>query len=160
MLNEFAGRVADRLVRWYQDYHRDQMLSRLKQAGQRLQISPDVRIWGTHGVVLEDDVVINAFTHIFGAGGVRVGARSMISTGCNITSVTHPDELALRMTCIENPVNIGVDCWLGAGAIVLPGVTIGDGSIIAAGAVVTRDVPAGSVAVGVPARVVRAAKLD
>jgi len=53
------------------------------------------------------------------------------------------------------PVTIEEDCWLGTGAIVLPGVSIGRGSIIGAGAVVTKDIPPLSLAVGVPARVVR-----
>jgi acetyltransferase-like isoleucine patch superfamily enzyme len=52
------------------------------------------------------------------------------------------------------PVDIGDDVWIGRGALVLPGVTIGDGAVVAAGAVVTKDVPAGSVVAGVPAKVV------
>jgi maltose O-acetyltransferase len=53
------------------------------------------------------------------------------------------------------PVSIGDDVWLGAGVLVLPGVTVGDRSVVAAGAVVSEDVPADSLAVGIPARIVR-----
>lgn len=53
------------------------------------------------------------------------------------------------------PVTIGRNCWLGAGVIVMPGVSIGDNSVIGAGSVVTRDIPANVVAVGVPCRVLR-----
>jgi len=106
-------------------------------------------------VTLEDDVGINAFTHIFGGGGVHIGARTRISTGCSIASITHSEAIATRNHGIELPVVIEEDCWLGTGAIVLPGVRIGRGSIIGAGAVVTKDVPPLSVALGVPARIVR-----
>ena len=53
------------------------------------------------------------------------------------------------------PVHIGRNCWIGAGAIILPGVTVGDNSVIGAGSVVTKDVPANVVAVGNPCRVLR-----
>jgi len=106
-------------------------------------------------VTLEDDVGINAFTHIFGGGGVHIGARTMISSGCSIAAITHSEQIATRSHGIELQVTIEEDCWLGTGAIVLPGVHIGRGSIIGAGAVVTKDVLPYSLALGVPARVVR-----
>ncbi|MBR6513525.1 MAG: sugar O-acetyltransferase [Clostridia bacterium] len=60
-----------------------------------------------------------------------------------------------RRLCYAKPVHIGNDCWIGAGAIICPGVTVGDGCVIGAGSVVTRDIPARSFAAGVPCRVVR-----
>ena len=60
-----------------------------------------------------------------------------------------------RRLCYAKPVNIGNDCWIGAGAIICPGVTIGDGCVIGAGSVVTRDIPANSLAAGNPCRVIR-----
>lgn len=99
-----------------------------------------------------DRTEINNCTVIFALGGVTVGSDVLISSGCCITSVTHPRAVAERQSLIERPVMINDGAWLGAGAIVLPGVTIGEGAIVGAGAVVTRDVPAGSVVMGVPAR--------
>ena len=65
-----------------------------------------------------------------------------------------PDGTKQRV-CWAEPVHIGNDCWFGAGVTVCPGVTIGDGCVIGAGSVVTRDIPAGSLAAGVPCRVLR-----
>ena len=155
MVRQLVFRCADKFVDLYQNYRREKLVKSLGSCGSRVLISPDARIWGTHGVNLEDDVVINAFTHIFGGGGVCIGARTLISTGCSIASITHSEQIAARRYGIELPVTIEQDCWLGTGAIVLPGVRIGTGSIIGAGAVVTENIPPLSLAVGVPARVVR-----
>ena len=69
----------------------------------------------------------------------------------------HPFDATQRRTGLEagRPITVGDDCWLGGGVIVCPGVAIGDRSVIGAGAVVTRDIPADSVAVGNPACVIR-----
>jgi maltose O-acetyltransferase len=68
----------------------------------------------------------------------------------------HPlDAPTRRVLEYGEPVSIGADVWVGAGALILSGVTIGDGAVIGAGSVVTRDVPAGVLAVGNPCRVVR-----
>jgi galactoside O-acetyltransferase len=105
-------------------------------------------------------VVINAFVHIWGSGGVELGDDTLVAAHCTITSQTHAAD-ALRRgklyrdTNLTASVKIGSNVWIGSGAIILPGVTIGDDSIVAAGAVVRSDVPSGVLVAGVPARVVR-----
>jgi len=155
IVKRFIFRVVDKFVKWHQDYLDAKLVRDLRFCGARVSISPDARIWGTAGVTLEDDVGINAFTHIFGAGGVHIGARTRISAGCSIASITHSEQIATRDRGILAPVVIEEDCWLGTGAIILPGVRVGRGGIMGAGAVVTKDIPPLSLAVGVPARVVR-----
>jgi maltose O-acetyltransferase len=88
---------------------------------------------------------------------VTIGDRVQVGPAVQILTADHPLDPDLRRTGIENgrPVTIGSNVWLGAGAIVCPGVTIGDDSVIGAGSVVTRDIPAGALAVGTPARVLR-----
>ncbi|MFN7131768.1 MAG: sugar O-acetyltransferase [Myxococcales bacterium] len=108
---------------------------------------------------------------------IRVGARFFANFGCVILdpapvdigddvflapnvqlyTATHPLDAATRVSGVElaRPLRIGSRVWLGGGAIVLPGVTIGDDAVIGAGAVVTRDVPEGVLVAGNPARVVR-----
>jgi len=88
---------------------------------------------------------------------VRIGARTLIGPAVQIYTATHPLDSELRKTReLGKPVVIGSDVWVGGGAIICPGVTIGDRAVIGAGSVVTRDIPAGMLAVGNPCRVVRA----
>ena len=88
---------------------------------------------------------------------VRIGRFTQCGPGVHIYTALHPlDAEARRHREHGAPVTIGDDVWLGGRAVVLPGVTIGDRAVIGAGSVVTRDVPPGVLAVGNPARVVRA----
>jgi acetyltransferase-like isoleucine patch superfamily enzyme len=154
-MTKLLYRVIDRILRGHEGYKKEKLKQSLRSCGARVWIGHEVTIWGADEVVLEEDVAINNFTHIFGSGGVQIGARTLISACCSIASVTHSESLATRRTGILLPVVIEEDCWLGTGAIVLPGVRIGRGSIVAAGAVVTKDIPPLSVAMGVPAKVAR-----
>lgn len=88
---------------------------------------------------------------------IRIGDRTMLGPKVQLLTAHHPLEAAERATGKEmgRPIVIGADCWLGGGVIVCPGVTIGDRSIIGAGAVVTHDVPSDVIAAGNPARVIK-----
>ncbi|KAJ1323347.1 maltose O-acetyltransferase [Microdochium nivale] len=88
---------------------------------------------------------------------VTIGDRVLFATGVSLITATHETGVQSRRDMVEyaEPIEIGDDCWLGANVTVLPGVKIGKGCTIGAGAVVSRDVPDFSVAVGVPARVVK-----
>jgi maltose O-acetyltransferase len=87
---------------------------------------------------------------------VRIGAFTLFGPAVQIYTAAHPlDAVARRKLESGRPISIGSDCWIGGGAIILPGVTIGDRSVIGAGSVVTRDVPAGVMAAGNPCRVRR-----
>lgn len=88
---------------------------------------------------------------------VHIGHHVLLAPNVQIYTATHSMDYRdrRRWEAFGQPVRIGDDCWIGGGAILCPGVTIGPRSIIGAGAVVTKDIPADSVAVGNPARVVR-----
>ena len=90
-------------------------------------------------------------THIY------VGENTMLGPNVVLATAGHPilPELREKGYQYNMPIHIGKNCWLGAGVIVLPGVTIGDHSVIGAGSIVTRDIPANVVAVGNPCRVLR-----
>ena len=91
------------------------------------------------------------FTHIY------VGDYTMLAPNVILATAGHPMLGALRERNYQYnmPVRIGRNCWLGAGVIVLPGVTIGDNTVVGAGSVVTKDLPSNVLAVGTPARVLR-----
>ncbi len=88
---------------------------------------------------------------------IYIGDHVMIAPNVVITAATHPvwPELRLQTYQYNLPVRIGNNVWIGAGAIILPGVTVGENSVIGAGSVVTKDIPANVVAVGNPCRVLR-----
>ena len=90
-------------------------------------------------------------THIY------VGDYTMFGPNVTIATAGHPIEpkYRIKMNQYNMPVHIGKCCWIGAGAIIMPGVTIGDNTVIGAGSVVTKDIPANVVAVGNPCRVMR-----
>lgn len=88
---------------------------------------------------------------------IYVGDHTMLGPNVTLATAGHPILPALRELAYQfnAPVHIGKNCWLGAGVIVLPGVSIGDNSVIGAGSVVTKDIPAGVVALGTPCKAVR-----
>lgn len=102
-------------------------------------------VYANFGLTLVDD------THIY------VGDCTMFGPNVVVATAGHPilPELREKALQFNMPVHIGRNCWLGAGVIVLPGVTIGDNSVIGAGSVVTKDIPANVIAVGNPCRVLR-----
>lgn len=105
-------------------------------------------------ISLGDNVYLNAGATILDSGPVTIGARSMLGPNVQIYCAQHHKDAARRAAGeeIAYPVRIGQDVWIGGGAIIMPGITIGDAAIIGAGSVVTRDVAAGATVVGNPAR--------
>lgn len=104
---------------------------------------------------LGNNVFINCGCNFQDQGGIYIGDNALIGHGVTLATLDHDQRPDRRGDMICRPITLGKNVWLGAGATVVGGVTIGDNSIIGAGAVVTKDVPADSVAVGVPAKVVR-----
>ena len=102
-------------------------------------------IYANFGLTLVDD------THIY------VGDYTLFGPHVTAATAGHPILPELRQQGLQYnaPVRIGKNCWIGAGALLMPGVTIGDNTVIGAGSVVTRDIPANVVAVGNPCRVLR-----
>lgn len=137
-------------------FRRAVWLARNLKLGQDVTIRRNVVIRCPERVILGHRVYINEFVHIWGGGGVEIGSDSMIASHCVIISQTHVINGSLyRETLDCRPVVIGENVWIGAGAIILPGVKIGNNSVVGAGSVVNRDVPGNVVVAGVPAAVLR-----
>ena len=132
----------------------------------RTRVSDTVFFYHPERVRLADDVFIWHYTIIDGTGGVEIGQGSQI--GAWVGVFTHSSHLAIRLYGHHysqvpetekvgyptEPVRIGRFVFVGAGSKILPGVTIGDGALVAAGSVVSRSVPAGAVVAGNPAKVI------
>ena len=113
--------------------------------------------WGGRFVHLGRNVYANFNLTLVDDTDIYIGDYTMIGPNVTIATAGHPVLPALRekMYQYNMPVHIGRNCWIGAGAILLPGVSVGDNTVIGAGSVVTKDIPADVVAVGNPCRVLR-----
>ena len=133
-------------------------LSALINAGDGAMIEAPFHCSYGLNIRLGDAVYLNAGCCILDSAPVQVGARSMLGPQVQIYCADHHRDAGERARGIERalPVTIGCDVWIGGGAILLPGVTVGDGAIIGAGSVVTRDVAAGARVAGNPARPIKA----
>lgn len=100
-------------------------------------------------------VFINFGCTFLDQGGITIEDDVFIAPDVKLLTEGHPEEPTLRHTLVTAPIHIGRNVWIGAGAMILPGVTIGENAIIAAGAVVNKDVPANMIVGGVPARELR-----
>lgn len=130
----------------------------LGRLGRGSYIYPGVVINSPKNVMIGNDVSIAPGVHIDASdqAGVTIGDRCAIAAGTRIVTLTHdPEMLPVAKTIIGKPVMIGKDVWIGTAAIILPGVQIHDGAIVAAGAVVNKDVPSNCLVGGVPAKVLR-----
>ena len=101
------------------------------------------------------NVFVNHGCYFMDGAKITVGTNVFIGPFCGFYTATHPLAFAERNIGLEKalPIVVGDNCWFGANVSVMPGVTIGSGSVIAAGSVVTRDLPDNSLAAGVPAEV-------
>ena len=110
------------------------------------------------GVRFGDDCFLNFGCTLLAIGGITIGDGAFIGPHCVLATEYHPEDPATRHTLLTKPIAIGRNAWLGANVTVLAGVTIGENAIVAAGSVVTKDVPANTVVAGTPAKTIRMIK--
>lgn len=130
----------------------------LGSVGEGCYIEPPFRAnWGGKHVHMGKNVYANTNLTLVDDGNIYIGDYVMFGPNVTIATAGHPVEPNLRRKALQYniDIHIGNNVWIGAGAIILPGVNIGDNSVIGAGSVVTKDIPAGVVAVGNPCRVLR-----
>lgn len=120
-------------------------------------LAPFSTNFGKH-TTIGKNVFINHGCSFLDLGGITIEDDVLIGPQVKLVTENHPVDPSNRKSLDLKSIHIGKNVWLGAGAIILPGVTVGENSIVAAGAVVTKDVPSNTIVGGVPARVIK--KID
>ncbi|MCR5546639.1 MAG: sugar O-acetyltransferase [Lachnospiraceae bacterium] len=126
--------------------------------GEGCYIEPPFRAnWGGKNCFFEELVYANFNLTLVDDGNIYVGAKTMFGPNVCVATANHPINVELREKMLQynKDVHIGRCVWIGANTVIVPGVTIGDNSVIGAGSVVTKDIPENVVAYGNPCRVVR-----
>lgn len=130
----------------------------LAEVGEGCYVEPPFHAnWGGAHVHFGNFVYANFSLTVVDDTHIYVGDRTMFGPHVILSAGTHPTDPSLREQGyqVNHPIRIGSNCWIGAGAIILAGVTIGDNTVIGAGSVVTKDIPANVVAVGNPCRIIK-----
>lgn len=155
------------LLKELNDSREDQVVERekiikalLPNSGAELWIQPPFYCDYGSNIYLGDKVFFNFNCVVLDVMNVTIGSRTLFGPNVQIYTATHPLDHNVRASGLEyaKPITIGEDVWIGGSAVICPGVTIGNRSVIGAGSVVTKDIPAGVFAAGNPCRVIR--KLD
>lgn len=137
---------------------RKQLLKKLvKNSGKGLWIEPPFYCDYGYNIYTGKNVFFNFNCCILDVNKVSIGNDVLVGPNVQIYTATHPLDAATRKSWLEfaKPINIGNDVWIGGNAVICPGVNIGDGAVIAAGAVVTKNVPANVVVGGNPAKIIK-----
>lgn len=148
-INSSAGLDLERLTPLYSEL--------FASHGKALVIQPPFYCDYGYNIQLGDDVYFNFNCVILDVCKVSIGDRCLFGPAIQVYTALHPMDHVLRGQGLENgsPVTIGSDVWIGGGAIICPGVSIGDRTVIGAGSVVTRSIPSDVFAAGNPCRVIR-----
>ena len=142
-----------------QNKEREALLKEMfAEIGEGVYLEPPFHAnWAGHHVHMGKNVYANFNLTLVDDGEIYIGDYTMIGPNVTIATAGHPvlPELRQEPYQFNIPVHIGKNVWIGAGVIILPGVTVGDNTVIGAGSVVTKDIPSDVVAVGNPCRVLR-----
>lgn len=162
-LNAMRRTARDLMLRLNQSRDGDTALrndiyaSLFRSAGEGLWIEPPFYCDYGSNIAIGKRVFMNFNCVILDVCEVEIGDYSMFGPAVQLYAATHPLDWRIRREGLENgkPIRIGSDVWIGGGAIICPGVTVGDRAVIGAGAVVRKDVPPGVVVAGNPAQTIR-----
>lgn len=137
---------------------RQEIMKKLfKKVGERVYMEPNFTCEFGKNITLGNDLYINFGCTLLDCGQIVIGNNTLLGPNVSMYSANHSLDAEERIAgaLIPKPIIIGNRVWIGGGTTVLSGVTIGDDSVIGAGSVVTRDIPAGVVAAGNPCKVIR-----
>jgi lipopolysaccharide O-acetyltransferase len=116
-------------------------------------------------LIIGDNVMANYRLHIGSAKYIKIGSNTLFGSDCTVMDHSHggykgkfhsdPSIPPVKRDLVSSPIVIGNNCWFGDRVFIMPGVTIGDGVVVGAGSIVTKDIPANSLAVGAPAKIIK-----
>lgn len=147
LMSELVGRA--------NAHDRLELVESIGSAGSEIHLRMPVVIYAPEKLVLGDRVAVGEYSVLRANGGITIGSRVLLAAHVVVTSRGHPETPPRWGNPVDEPVVIEDDVWIGAGAVILPGVTIGRGSIVGAGSVVTSSVDPDTIVGGVPARPIR-----
>ena len=144
-------------TKYHEQSEIDKLFSELigKPVGKGFGLFPPFYTDFGKNITIADNVFINAGCKFQDQGGIFIDEGALIGHNVVLATLNHDMEVSKRQQLHPAPIRIGKSVWIGANATVCPGVTIGDGAIVAAGAVVTKDVEPNVVVGGIPAKVIR-----
>lgn len=125
--------------------------------GERITVEPTFRVDYGYNIHVGEDFYANFNCVFLDVCPIRIGKNAMLGPGVNLVTAEHPLEAEARNSGYEfgRPITIGDNCWIGASATIVGGVTLGDNVVVAAGAVVSRSFPDNVVVGGVPAKILK-----
>lgn len=162
-LSNEAMRVTSELNR---DYHNREEIRSLfatltgKTVDESFMLFPPFYTDCGKNITIGKNIFINSCCRFQDQGGITIGDNSQIGHNVTLATLNHGIAPEDRRTLYPSPIIIGRNVWIGAGVTVVPGVIIGDNAIIGAGSVVTKDVPENTIAVGIPAKVIKSVIAD
>jgi len=151
-------RTYDLMLKFNNTGERKYLEEMLVDSPENLVLRPPFYCAFAENIKLGKNVYINFNCSFLACAPIEIGDRTWIAPNVQIYTPNHeidPDKRLAADSASAKPVKIGNNCWIGGGSIILGGVTIGDGVTIGAGSVVTKDIPARSIAVGSPCRVIK-----
>jgi maltose O-acetyltransferase len=157
------------LIKKLNDTREDEVEERSKilndlipNAGEGLWLQPPFFCDYGYNITVGEKVFFNFNCIVLDVAPVTIGSRSMFGPNVQIYTATHPIDFKERASGLEfaKPISIGEDVWIGGSAVICPGVSIGNRSIIGAGSVVTKDIPTDVIAAGNPCKIIRHLKKE
>lgn len=154
-IKTFISLLFSRVKNWNQEIELETLKKRFAKCGADFYAHHPYVISGADKMQIGNHVRLGSFLQIWAEGGISIGDDCLIASHVSINSLTHSvSTKKFKDKNIASPVIIGNNVWVGSHVIILPGVTIGDNSVIGAGTVVTKDIPQNSIVVGVPGRII------
>jgi putative colanic acid biosynthesis acetyltransferase WcaF len=129
------------------------------KVGKGIHVYPGVKIWAPWNLILGDECGIGNGAILYSQGKISIGKRVVISQGAHLCAGTH-DYTQVGFPLITNPIVIEDHVWVAAEAFIHPGITIGEGSVVGARSVVTKDMPAWMVCAGFPCKPIKARVME